>query len=683
MCIPIARPRSYGRRGSPSDHAPKVRTEPGRRRSIGALRTLPLGVLAAVCLGCGGSDTRTDHSVGAGAPAVDCGAADLSKLTQRIFVSADNGSDTAGCGQSTATACKTIAQGIANCAPTGCGVLVRHGLYATEATLALRDAVGLYGSCRFDGEADSGYRTTILANPAPGTPAIAAVGISAPTVVQGLVVIGKDETAASTASLAMVANRSPGLILLGNLLSSGRGGDAQTGSPAATGGSPGVGTAGANGGAGGASCAANPGPAAGVGGHGGTDVTTATYVSFFNWACSSVDTGQAGGPSGNGGAGGALGPKGAHGIACGDRPHDAPGAGQPGGHGSPGACGVPAQLSPLMAGSFVGMRWVASKGDDGRAGAGGAGGGGGGAGGACISETEGDIYNGLPGGGGGGGGCGGGFGGAGLQGGASIPLTLIDTPIGFDATANTIIPGPGGKGGTAGSGASGNAGAGGGLGQLNGQSVYLGHSCGGTGSDGGTGGSGGAGSGGAGGHGGPSIGVALVGVDKAATGVEAIYPAQPGFPGLGGDGGAASPGNGDCSADDGPNAVNGLGGASYDYASRSVNFLASGQTLVQGQSLVSASGRIQFRMQNDGNLCLYRDFGQGANQQVLWCSSQHGWNYGQTLLMDFGGQLCLSGDSKLTCVPNDPKPASFLIVQDDGHAVIYDHSGANVVTTLP
>jgi hypothetical protein len=218
----------------PEDRSAAAASGRGRGAALVAAQQIVAAVivLSAASCGGGGSDNVQPPApgirVGAEAPAV-CSGADLSKLTSSVYVSTQ-GTDSASCGQTTKTACQTIRQGIANCAASGCGVIARHGLYPTSATLALRDGVNVYGGCRFDGEADRRYRTVIRANPAPGLPALAASSINSATTVHGLVVIGKDETASGTASIAMTVSESTGLTLTGTLLWAGQGADGADGS---------------------------------------------------------------------------------------------------------------------------------------------------------------------------------------------------------------------------------------------------------------------------------------------------------------------------------------------------------------------------------------------------------------------------------------------------------------------
>ena len=131
--------------------------------------------LAAVLLaGCGGASgdppaSPPSHRLGAPLQAeAQCPGIDLVARQNLVYVS-DQGSDTGVCGQSAATACKSIAQGIANCNGPSCSVLVRHGRYAITASIVLRDGVDLNGSCRFGGEPDRKYRSVIAGGPVPGT----------------------------------------------------------------------------------------------------------------------------------------------------------------------------------------------------------------------------------------------------------------------------------------------------------------------------------------------------------------------------------------------------------------------------------------------------------------------------------------------------------------------------------
>ena len=632
--------------------------------------------VAALVTACGGGAGDVSPGDGAAALAAECGAA-LSASSRIVYVST-LGKDIDNCGGTTATACQSIRQGILACPPGGatgtsdCGVLVRHGLYPTTETIVLRDGVSVYGGCRFDGEADRHYRTTIVAAPAlPGAPAISAAAIKTPTVVRDLVVIAADQTAHGSASIAMVVSGSSGLSIVNTTLSSGRGGDGADGSVPASAGPAGKGAdGGRNGGAGGPTCAANTEPGTGAGGRGGTDVTTATWLYDYSIECTSTDAGTAGQPAGGGGSARAgLGPKGGVGLWCSAREHAYPGEGKNGESGASGACGAATQPSPLSGGRFDGATWVASRGDEGRAGGVGGGGGGGGAGGACVTVAARDVYQGLPGGGGGGGGCGGGAATAGEQGGASFPLVMVDSSFSFDASLNALVPGPGGRGGRARNAVPGAPGGAPGAGKTDGQSLYDGHYCPGIGAAGGPGGHGGVGSAAAAGHGGPSIGVARVGQSTAPIGLDAVYLPQPGLPGAAGRGGAIFPG-GACSLTAGPDGaggVAGLGAASHDFNATPTNFLAAGQKLVIGAGRTSPNGAVQLGLDANLDLCLTR------GDKLLWCSSENEHSSGDELRMQTDGNLCLyKGREFIFCTNTQAHPGSYLVVHDDGHVVVTD-----------
>lgn len=95
--------------------------------------------------------------------------------------------------------------------------------------------------------------------------------------------------------------------------------------------------------------------------------------------------------------------------------------------------------------------------------------------------------------------------------------------------------------------------------------------------------------------------------------------------------------------------------------------ISSGETLLPGQSLVSASGSTRLVMQEDGNLVLYSDAGN-----VLW----HTHTYGQP-----GNYLAMQGDGNLVIYSEDRKPkwnsetartpGNIFVVQNDQNLVIY------------
>lgn len=623
------------------------------------------------------------------APAAMCAGADLSELSSVVYVAAD-GADGLSCGTTTGNACKSIQQGIDNCAATGCGVLVRHGLYPTGATITLRDAVSLYGSCLFDGEADRKYRTTIQANPAPGMPAISAGGINAPTTVSGLVVIGKDETADGTASIAMAVSDSQGLTLTRSVLAAGKGGSGATGAssngaPGGDGSSPSCPTCR---GAAGNACPSDP-PPSGVGGGGAgaaqNNVATSGCVGNCHcWNNNSPDsTGITGQDSGSAKGGGGMGPA-SSGCSCSDRPSyfgtvDS-GDGSTGGTGDAGACssqgGVPSGLIYGQA-NVQGAAWLPSSGGAGVTASVGAGGGGGGSGGYATDGGSADL-SGYPGGGGGGGGCGGPGGQGGQQGGASLALVLSDSTVAGVPDQNSIVPGLGGQGGPGGAGGVGGTGGTGGPGYRGTKYNYkvilvcYADASPGYGGGGGHGGQGGAGSGGAGGNGGPSIAIALRGNSPPPGSSDGIYLGKPGTGGPAGSGGA----NPHCTGAQGAAGVGGGAGLFVNLDRPAANVLSEGQALIQGQSKTSASGIYELVLQADGNFCLYKSGG------YQWCSEQAQLGTADKVTMQSDGNLCLSTNGSNTkCTNTAGHPGAYLAVRDDGHVVIYD--GSTTLWTIP
>ncbi len=208
-----------------------------KRQPAACLRWLAAAAAASLAwlVGCGGSD---GPAPGGPPPlgeepapllSATCGGANLAALTAQVYVRSD-GSDADGCGSTTANACASIQKGIDTCAAAGCGVLVRHGLYATSTTIELRDGVSVYGGCLFDGEAGRSYRSIV--NGPPDQPAVRAASTASATTFQSFVVRAADSNAASGASIAMTVTDSPGLKLSQVRLVAGRGASGRSGGDA-------------------------------------------------------------------------------------------------------------------------------------------------------------------------------------------------------------------------------------------------------------------------------------------------------------------------------------------------------------------------------------------------------------------------------------------------------------------
>jgi hypothetical protein len=554
---------------------------------ISTLAVRQLFSLALLALaGCGSGPNSQNSERQADAPAVLCPYGDVGTASTVIFVS-PKGSDSDSCGGGAETACATIAAAIARCGVADCAVAVRHGLYPITETIVLRDAVSVHGSCRFGDEPDYHYRTVIEASPPAGMPAIDATGINSSTVISGLLVLGKDETAPGEASVGMRVRASKGLTLTAVTLASGTGGDGAAGK-SANGGTGGNGEAPrfaetADNALGGLACPGEPSQPAGNGGLGTESFDFAATSASCVGACAcypvepkkktpalaSLFMGQSSGRA----RGGMVGENGNSGPSCNPLGVPPPTAGQPGSNGELGDCGQAGgkrkdeEEQAASPARLVDGRWLAVFGGTGERGGNGSGGGGGGAGGYAYYNVEREIYyRGLPGGGGGGGGCGGAGGGGGQQGGASIPLILIDTTISSLVNA-ALIPGQGGHGGRGGNGGGGGAGGLGGAAPFPQKPWPLGFfMVPGLGGKGGDGGAGGAGAGGAGGNGGSTPAVALAGNSPAPDLTASIvYSGTPGMPGVRGIG-AANPAkannlNSQCRASDGEDGLAGSASA--------------------------------------------------------------------------------------------------------------------------
>jgi hypothetical protein len=495
-----------------------------------------------------------NHATGA----VRCAHADLSNLAKVVYVS-PQGTDGAGCGQSTTSPCKTIKKAIENCSGGSCGVLVRYGVYDTGEPVNIADGISLYGSCVFD-ETPYRYRSTIM-----GNPAIQANGINKPTVVEGFVILGSAAVKAGEASVAFKVSNSTGLVLRENVIASGPGGRGGPGNtPSADPGQSGGHADATPGGAGGFACPSNPPPASTGRGGKGADWRPLTRTCYaIDGSCECRDRSEVPAPVGQNGAnsgsvpGGAGGRPGTAGCSC-RIGATIPNKAGDGLEGDFGKIGPPSTQggspSPDTKGSFAGTTWQPNVGGAGAAGQVGSGGGGGGAGGFAAIYENSDVRNGYAGGGGGGGGCGGPGGIGAQQGGASVPLVLFTSSVAGLTASNALIPGPGGQGGKGGTGARGGNGGSGGSGYRGAQTVFTGiriytRTCSGVvpgfGGRGGNGGQGGAGGGGAGGNGGPSFAIALVNSSPLPASDFIIYRAQPGGggdPGPGGQNDATSKG---------------------------------------------------------------------------------------------------------------------------------------------
>jgi hypothetical protein len=474
-------------------------------------------------------------------------------------------------------------------------VFVAAGTYAEVVTVP--DGIQIHGGYRSDFRAldPAGFRAEVRAPANATSPGGAALritdaGVTA-TLIEGLVVVGRDAVGVSEASFGMYILQPRERLTVRNVeVRAGVAGAGAPGASGAAGKEPGAAPRGGD----------VPRGAVETGGHacvlgaqnnvqggaGGTNSCGGVVVSGGRGGASAcpefsghVQPGGAGGSGPNAGGGGQGGmdaegpilggPACAANVCCGladfSVPNDfeGPREGERGANGTAGNAGKGC-VKPF--GAFVGESWAPGAATGGSSGAAGSGGGGGGAGGgALMNWFDGDceFADGLGGGGGGGGaaGCGGVAGGAGGSGAPSVGI-VVRGAVGYPAfTGLTVRSGEGGRGGDGG------VGGDGGLGDLGapGGDLPLAERSTPTlagaypGGRGGAGGNGGAGGGGGGGCGGPSLGIWIVELGAGANAARATWRSQNTFVlGRAGDagrgGGGASP------------AANGAQGAELDVA---------------------------------------------------------------------------------------------------------------------
>jgi hypothetical protein len=400
----------------------------------------------------------------------------LENTTSHYWVSPNGSDDNAGT-RAEPLASVQFALDSAFHAGAGGDVYVAGGSY-TE-SLYLRSGVSIYGGydpVSFRRDIDL-HETEIRG----GVVAVSGASLSGsnPVTLNALTIRAADNAAAGGSSIAILLSNSTSVIISGNRIFAGSGGDGKDGSPG------GNGVAGAPGGFGRnayLACVDLPGGAGGVssvpgvysGGRGGDsdewgESSTGLFQSNIGFAGSLSRSSSAG--NGARGHTGRAGESGGPGAEFGHVADDT-------GH------------------------YTASPGTAGGQGGSGGGGGGGGGGGTAFWACGGS------GGGGGSGGSGGAGGGAGAGGGGSFGIMVTGTSASVTIASNEITTANGGQGGD---GAAGGTGGAGGVGRTGGNGSDGSQ----PGARGGDGGIGGLGARGAGGGGGPSVGV--VEVESAST----------------------------------------------------------------------------------------------------------------------------------------------------------------------
>jgi len=174
------------------------------------------------------------------------------------------------------------------------------------------------------------------------------------------------------------------------------------------------------------------------------------------------------------------------------------------------------------------------------------------------------------------------------------------------------------------------------------------------------------------------VGVVLLG-GSGNPGTAGIYAGLPGVPGAKGTGGQNAAQAGlppPCIGAVGQNGTLGGFGLVVDPTSAASNFLLPGDALTMNQDRTSADGNVTLILQTDGNFCLYKAGG------YQWCSEQANLGTADKVTMQTDGNLCLSTSGTTTnCSNTAGHPGAYLVVQDDGHAVIYD--GATALWKAP
>ena len=465
----------------------------------------------------------------------------------RVYVSADNGTDSEGCGTSD-NPCKSIAVGMSNCpVDSECNVLVEWGEYFLEETIFLLPKVNIYGGY-IDG-VSSVYQSTIYA-PVGGHPIFTGTRITDTVTLNGLILNGSEPGLSGKASKVITLTDYSTLQLEDLEINAGKGAagakgeDGPEGAAGAKGEDGPEGAAGAKGedGFDSAGGAGGKGKSSNSGGKGGnpSEITKSDCkwkdvifcdAKIDDWTSFNGNSGGRGSTGKTASGGDAAKPTFSGSINNGNKGENGKDATDTGETG---------KASPDTTGTIYVNDWSGSYGGDSTTGGAGGGGGGGGSGGACLycdsfcgNKTK---HIGTSGGGGGAGGEGGGIAYGGQMGGASFGLLLVDSRI-IVGEAVKLTANSGGNGGNGGAGnAGGLYGSGGSSYSANGDCGSSGSKTAGSGGKGGRGGYGAASCGAAGGNGGPAVGVALSG-DASIEGNIIFYNGKSGNPGKSGKGG--------------------------------------------------------------------------------------------------------------------------------------------------
>ena len=441
-----------------------------------------------------------------------------------IHVSETFGADSSTCGEIN-NPCASINHGISRAINDGkTNVHVANGNYPETVVVAnginLR---GAYDPLSWIQNLDASA-TIVEGTSSSHTKNIIANGITSPTLVEGFLILGKNNQNVGGNSYGIwIKDSDDGLTISNNKIIAGSGGPGSSGITGTPGANGIDGITGLDGSLITGTCNISLGLPGGLGGSlscGGEDVSGGSGGNSSG--CPIYDSQTS--TYGSNGIPAIGGTEGSGGLPGYDSLNDIvnnsvcviPSLGQPshgfdGGDGSDGTNGNGGNGCNLPQGTVTGGEWIGALGSSGTFGSNGSGGGGGGAGGggeaASISD---DTEIGASGGGGGSGACGGGAGNAGTSGGGSFGIFVVFTnpPTSVPSISNNeITTGNAGNGGNGGFGANGGTGGQGG----DGGEIPNPLICSDTGGNGGSGGNGGHGGGGGGACGGISYGIFVFG----------------------------------------------------------------------------------------------------------------------------------------------------------------------------
>jgi hypothetical protein len=105
-------------------------------------------------------------------------------------------------------------------------------------------------------------------------------------------------------------------------------------------------------------------------------------------------------------------------------------------------------------------------------------------------------------------------------------------------------------------------------------------------------------------------------------------------------------------------------------------YILAGQGLLPGQNWESCDGRFNLRMQTDGNLVLYFNAPNPADDVALWAANTDG-KIAKEVVMQGDGNFVLynTSDGPLWASGTSGDTGAYLRIQTDGNLVVYSSSG--------